>query len=127
MLLSGFLSSMIAHRFVNSGHALFQLACKLSPQETQWSFSLLSQVLVWCFPPQVPQVSSGSGQLAAKWPQRLHFMHCVGSCFCFIGQIKLLQMMIPFLINLFALSTDEIDRMANAWVCPGLLEEAMSE
>jgi|SRR6266581_2240937 len=114
MLLSGFLSSIIAQRFVNSGHVLSQLACELFPQDTQWSLSLLSQVLVRCFPPQVPQVSSGSGQLAAKWPHRLHFMHCAGSCFCFVGRIRLLQMMMPFLINLFALSTDEIDRMANA-------------
>ena len=35
MLLSGFLSSMNAHRLMKSGHALSQLACTLDPQETQ--------------------------------------------------------------------------------------------
>src|SRR5712691_4342600 len=124
MPLSGFLSSSIAQRFINSGQALSQLACVLSPQETQWSLSLLAQALVRCFPPQVPQVSSASGQLAAKCPQRLHFMHCAGSCFCFEGWIILLQMTIPSLISLFAASTEEIVMMAKARVCSGLLRLA---
>src|SRR5712691_7845686 len=121
MPLSGFLSSSIAQRFINSGHALSQLACVLSPQETQWCLSLLMHELVRCFPPQVPQVSSASGQLAAKCPQRLHFMHCAGSCFCFVGRIKLLQMTIPSLISLFAASTEEIAMIAKVRVCSGLL------
>ena len=112
MLLSGFLSSMKAHRLMKSGHALSQLACALDRQDTQWRLSLLVQLDVRCLSPHVPHVSSISRHLSAKCPHRLHFIHWVGSCFSFDGLIRLLQIPKPSLISLLAMSTEVMVRTA---------------
>ena len=124
MLLTGFLLSKTAQHLMNSRHSLSQLACKLTPHEMQWRLLLFVQALVQCFLPHIPQVSSFSGQLPAKCPHHLHFMHWMGSCFCFIGLIRLPQIPMPSLINLFAMFTEVMVRIACAWVCPVCLQPA---
>ena len=114
MLFSGLLSSRMVLLWMNSGQVLSQLACVFSLQEMQKLFSLLVHAAVRCASPQVPQVSLSAEQLLAKCPQRLHFMHCVGSCFCFVGLTCVLQILRPSLIRLLAVSTDEIVKIAYA-------------
>jgi hypothetical protein len=58
MLFSGFLSSIRQQCLLNSGQFLSQLAWSALSQVMHQRFSLSWQAFVWCFPPQVLQVSS---------------------------------------------------------------------
>ena len=113
---SGFLSSRIAQRQLNSGQVLSQLGWDPSPQETQKTFPLLVQALVRCDSPQDPQVSLSARHSLTKCPHFLHFIHWTGSSFCFVGQTLALQMFKPSLIRRLAESTSYRVSIANACV-----------
>src|SRR6267142_6040772 len=59
--------------------------------------------ILW-FSLHVPHVFISSLHLLAKCPQCLHFMHCVGSYFCFVGQTTSAKINISYSI-LFNLTT----------------------
>lgn len=105
-LFSGKFSSSWVLLLRNSGHSLSQLACVSVLHDTQCSFPLLLHWLVLRASLHVPQVSSFAKQLCAKWPQCLHFMHCMGSCFRWFGWIfrpqtyrpSLMQVLVMFML-----------------------------
>src|ERR1700676_2797707 len=93
---------------MNSGQFLSQLACVSVLQEAQCLFSGFVQLMVRWSSPHVPQVSMGSGQLAAKCPQRLHRRHWSGSCLSFSDLTLAPQISNPVLMMLFAVSTPKM-------------------
>jgi hypothetical protein len=113
-LFSRYFSLCSAHHRMNSGQFLSQLACVLVLHDIQWILSVVLQLRVWCLPLQVPQVSDASKQAATMWPHFLHFMHWIGSCLSFVGNILVPQMCIPSLISLLAVVAEEIESVACA-------------
>ena len=97
---------------MNSGQALSQLECVEFARDTQKSLSLVLHALMQCFSPQVPQMSSVSGQLSTKCPHCLHFMHWMGLILCLDGLEWLPQILTPSLIILLAVSTELTVTMA---------------